>query len=294
MLRTDPSRRVRPLPRKIRLFPDETTTSFIGRLETANALSRGQLKHTLQKSRRPWVDTLAAWTEFDPGRLSLAMPQLSPQYIRLVSDPRLFGRPNRRIERLACRRCAHERGAVERIEIFTTHEKVVCPRHRLWLGDGVETPGNQISVRTCPGITAASRHHRNLISRFGLTRVSRAFHISAYINRRWYEKFHHFDEVAHLHKRLTVADEPGQTANYATVAGTLYPTTVRLASTLASPFWEQIAHSTRPGRFLDRVTAEVTDGWFPEGGADPLRRWMAENWSPGFTGSDAISQPLQS
>ena len=278
----------------MRLFPDETTASFVRRLEHANALATGQLTRTLHKSSRPWADTLSAWTESDPSRLRLAMPQLAQQESLTIFDRRLLGRPNRRISRLACRLCAHERGAVDRIEIYSTHESVVCPRHGLWLGEGVETPRNQMSVRTCPGVLAAANHHRNLITRFGRVRVCTAFQISAYINRRWHDQGHHFDDFTGLHKNLIVTSGPDPTANYAIIAGALYPANARLTAILASPFWTTITHSTRPDTFLNRVANEVTNGWFPEGGADPLRRWMAENWSPSFAGPDTISLPLTS
>ena len=281
--------RARPLPRHVHLFPDETTASLISRLEQANALEPGLLKRTLQKSARPWVDTLSAWTEFDSGRLRLAMPQLSQHNVVTTCDPRLLGRPNQRITRLACHLCAYERGAVERIEIYTTHDRVVCPQHGIWVGAGTQTPRNQMSVRTCPAITAATNHHRNLITRFGRDRVCTAFYDASYINWWWHATGHHFTEFTRLHKNLLATSEPDQTENYATEAGAHYPAIVRFTAILASPFWERIAHSTHPDKFLDRVTNEVTNRWLPRSGADPLRQWMAENRTPNFTDTDTIS-----
>lgn len=283
--------RIRPLPRTIRLFHDETTTSFIRRLEKANALSAGQLKQALQNCDPPGVDTVSAWTEYDTDLLLLAMPQLGSPEIRNAEDPRLFGRPNQRMTGLACRRCAHQQAGVERIEIFTTHDKVLCPRHHLWLGEGVTS--SQIPIGSLLEIPAASRRHRNLITRFGRSRVCTAFHISAYINRRWLEQFGHFPQFADLHRQLTAAPGQEHTREQAVDAAALYPATIRLTAILSSPFWEQIAHSNRADNFLKRVTAEVTDGWHPQGGRDPLRRWMAENWLPAVTGSDVISPPPQ-
>ena len=135
---------VRPLPRTARLFPDETTTSFIVRLEKANALRTGQLKSVLRRSQRPWIETLTAWAEYDPEVLSRAMPQLAQPGARHVPNPARVGRPNRRIQGLACHRCALSRCQAGRIQIYSTHERVLCPRHGLWLGDGVTTIEDQL------------------------------------------------------------------------------------------------------------------------------------------------------
>lgn len=48
-----------PLPAPIRVYKDETTPSFIRRLETANSPQPGHLRTLLKSSRRPWIESLA-------------------------------------------------------------------------------------------------------------------------------------------------------------------------------------------------------------------------------------------
>jgi len=90
---------VRPLPLQIRPYPDETTQSFLHRLETANALHPGQLKKALQLTRRPWIDTLPIWAGRDPETLALAMPQLDQHHSLAPRQPRSGGTPRPACER---------------------------------------------------------------------------------------------------------------------------------------------------------------------------------------------------
>lgn len=126
----------RPLPRPIRPYKDETTPSLIRRLETANTLRPGWLRALLKGSRRPWIESLAVWTDHDPVVLALAMPQLG------MHDPdpslrrKVTGRPTRTTHTVACHRCTLARGAGRYVEIYSTHEQVICPHHGLWVGDG--------------------------------------------------------------------------------------------------------------------------------------------------------------
>jgi hypothetical protein len=205
---TAPDRiRVRPLPMKIRPYPDETTRSFLRRLETANALHPGQLKKTLRLTHRPWIETITAWTGREPEALSLAMPQLGQGHATALARDRLAGRPDRHASGTACHRCTLARGAGRYVEIYTTHERVICPEHGVWIGDGAQGFTNQFSVMACPDITTAWHHHKNLLSRHGHSRVRRAFHISSAINWRWYEQFHHFTHAMEIYDTLAADPE---------------------------------------------------------------------------------------
>jgi len=281
---------LRPLPRTARPYPDETTRSFIRRLETANALHPGQLRKTLRQSRRSWIETLAAWTGHEPEVLALAMPQLGQRNTSSTNRYRLLGRPDRKTQGIACRRCALTRRAGPYVEIYTTHESVICPRHELWLGDGIQGFTDQLSVAVCPEILTAWHHHRNLITRFGRSGVRKAFHVAGIVNWRWYDQFQHFTAATETYDTLA-ADQPRHGNTQAIVAASLYPSIVSLTAAIASPFWARTAHLQRPEAFLDRISEEITDGWIPQGAFDPLRHWMAENWSPGFRGSDTIRPP---
>ncbi|MDQ0821587.1 hypothetical protein QFZ79_003963 [Arthrobacter sp. V4I6] len=135
---------VRPLPRSIRPHSDETTASFLQRLENSNALIPGQLRRTLRGRGEPWLNTLSAWSGHDPDVLSLAVPQLLGDGDHHIPDPILAGRPNRTILGIACRRYAQARSIGANIEIYTTHDKVICPRHGLWIGEGTNSCAAQI------------------------------------------------------------------------------------------------------------------------------------------------------
>jgi hypothetical protein len=173
------------------------------------------------------------------------------------------------------------------VEIYTTHERVICPRHKLWIGDGTHGIMDQFSVRACPDITAAWHHHKNLISQHGRSRVRTAFHTSSIINWRWYSQLHHFTHTTEICDAL-MADQPRHGHSQAIIAASLYPSIVSLTAAIASPYWAKIAHLRQPDLFLAQICNSVTDGWSPTGAHDPLRRWMDATWHPGFHGSDTI------
>lgn len=198
---------------------------------------------------------------------------------------RSTGRPSRTNHKLACHRCALERTGTVRVEIYATHDQVLCPRHRLWTGEGVHGPTEQLSIQAAPEVLAAWHHHKNLVTRFGRSGVRKAFHIAGIINWRWYDQFHHFAPALDTYDALA-ASQPRNANSHAAVAAALYPSVVAPTAIMASPYWARIAHSGRPAQFLERVTGEVTDGWIPTGAADALRFWMNEDWLPGFRGSD--------
>lgn len=276
--------RSRPLPIRVRLFPDETTASFILRLERKNHLSSGTIKNLLRQAGESWDESLAVLTCHDPGTLMLAMPQLG-------TAPRreLQGRPLRRITGFACNHCALSRTGDSRIEIYRSHEQVLCPTHRRWSGDGTDSPDRQPGLGRCPEITAANRHHRNLISRHGRSRVLTAFHISSHINYRWFEQYRHFALFTDRYRALISGKRSSRILQPAAFWAALYPPTIELAALIASAHWAEIAHSQHPGPFLDRVSESITDGWHPHGYQDPLQHWMQEDWEPGFTGPDTLT-----
>lgn len=220
--------------------------------------------------------------------LCLAMPQLCRNG-GPVPRSRLAGRPNRATHTFACRHCAVEKTGTSRVEIYTTHDRVICARHRLWVGEGIKTPTEQPSVRASPEILSAWHHHKNLITRFGRSGVRKAFHNAGIITWRWYDQFNHFTAATDTYDSLT-ADQPRHAKSHALIAASLYPSTVALTALIASPYWARIAHSREPKRFLERISMEITEGWTPTGGSDPLRHWMTEDWLPGFLGPDTVHQ----
>lgn len=282
----------RALPRKIRLCRDETTSSYLSRLEAANALQPGHLVEMLREARHPWIDSIAAWTEHDPVLLALAMPQLAEWPASGGrTDPRLAGRPDRRRKGLACRHCALKHVDSGWIERFTTHERVVCPRHAVWIGEGVHVVNDQLPVSQCPEIITEWRHHLNLIARFGRARIRSTFETAGHISWHWYERFRHSEDFMARERSLRTNEHKPDSRRHTPVTAALYPATVRLTALLASPHWAGVARSEHPEPFLNRVSELVTGGWQPRGGQDPLRRWMTGEWQPQPMGPDTIPNP---
>ncbi|WP_222440314.1 hypothetical protein [Arthrobacter alpinus] len=244
----------------------------------------------LRQDRQPWFQNLAIWTDTAPEVLLLAMPQLAQYRPDPALRQKLVGRPIRTTHAPACHHCTLTRGAGSHVAVYTTHERVICPHHLLWIGDGVTGPAGQFSTSACPEITEAWHHHKNLITRHGHTQVRKAFHISNVINWNWYNQFQHFSAAIDTYESL-IAAQPRQANSQALFAAALYPSIVALAASISSPRWRYIARSPHPEPFLDRVSDEVTDGWQPRGTHDPLRHWMDTNWATGLRGSDTIGPP---
>jgi|GEM_PF-2436532 len=263
---------LRPLPRKTRPYPDETTLSFIHRIEMANHTGYGALRQLRNRTNRSWPETLAILSGNTIRTLVLAMPQLSAGTLL----PESADRPAYRATRIACSRCTLSRGAGNHVVVHTTHERVLCPRHRLWTGDGNTGAGMQVPLDTCPGILAAHRRHRNLIAKFGRPAVLEAFEASSLINWRWYEQFGHFASFDQRYTALASRGNSPQQARQSAVAAALYPAIVELTSALASPHWQALALSRNPTPFLERISQQITDGWMPQGCGDPLRHWITE------------------
>lgn len=268
---------IRPLPIRIRLFPDETTKSFLHRLEDANAIPPGQLRKTLYKIPGPWIETTSLWCGQSIASVAYAMPQLGLQQHGLINPKHVAGRRAHRARGLACHRCAlaHEAGRI--VEIYTTHDQAICPIHGLWTGEGTAHPDDQLSIGACPALPAAWHHHKNIIQRQGRTRTRKAFETSRTINWQWYDQFHHFGYAANIYDVLAMS-RPRRANQQAMVAASLYPAIVELAAALASPYWAKIAHSNHPEKFLDRISTTIAEGWRPAGAHDPLRSWMERNW----------------
>ena len=176
------------------------------------------------------------------------------------------------------------------VEVYTTHERVICPDHGLWIGGGVGTTADQFSIGACQEIIEAWHHYKNLIARHGPVQVRRAFHISSIINWSWYDQYQHFSAAIDTYEALTT-DHPRQANSPALIAAALYPSIVALTAPMASPRWCYIARSPHPDAFHDRVSNEITEGWTLQGAFDPHRHWMETNWPAEFRGSDTILPP---
>lgn len=155
---------------------------------------------------------------------------------------------------------------------------------------GTHSCVDQLPLRECPEITTAWRHHRQLISCLGRARICTAWQASSWINWRWYQQARQPSTFRLRHRILSRNDRIPQ-KQAAAAAAALYLPTAALASVIASPYWEKIAHSKHPQPFLDRIKDEVTEGWLPPQGIyDPLRQWMLEDRAEDLV-SDSVSPP---
>lgn len=225
----------RPLPIAVRPYMDETTRSFIRRINAANVLHHGELMKILRRDRSPWLYSLSAWTGTELEVLMLAMPQLAGHHLEEGFWQKLVGRPNRTITARACHRCTLARDAGTSVGIYTTHERVICPKHALWIGECTAGASDQFSIGSCPQITMAWHHHQNLIVRHRHTRVRRAFEASNAINWRWQQQFLHFTLAGNIYDGLASAF-PRQACSQGLVAASLYPPMVMLTSAIVSPY----------------------------------------------------------
>jgi hypothetical protein len=91
------------------------------------------------------------------------------------------------------------------VEVYTTHERVICPKHSLWAGEGIAGTAYQFSARDCTQITLAWHHHKNLITRHGHSQMRQAFEAGSAINWRWHEQFLNFSSAADIYDDLAAA-----------------------------------------------------------------------------------------
>ncbi|MER7828477.1 TniQ family protein [Streptomyces sp. NPDC096097] len=265
-------------------FHDETVASFIHRIAAANHVSDKDLRELLgvrMLKRTPitaLIEPLSIVTGFNESLLRLALPEFGPEAVS--NEPGHFGRPlaqrMRSLERPACRRCVHAAGITGQVNRWTTHEKNVCLRHRLWIGDGCVEADDQIDISILTSTIRAQRHHRNLIPRHGRRQVRDAFSgaRSVFISLVENRSADPFGVIAEA--RLHLRDVGGQPAPPSTALGILFhPQIVTLTGLLANREWVRRARrSGHVGWLAGEVTRRgILVGYRPEK-ADPLFQWV--------------------
>ncbi|GAA1110776.1 TniQ family protein [Streptomyces javensis] len=278
-----PSRR---LPRTVPLFRDETVDSFLARLAAANHLDIEELRALLDvrmlkktpiTELRPPLATVSGYTEH---HLTLALPEFIAT--KRTDTPGLIDRPlpdSHNAQRPACRFCVHRAGITSPVICWMTHERNVCLRHLLWIGDGCQQPEDQVDITPLPDTVLAQRHHRNLIARHGRRWVGLAFHSAKEIFLDWKERYEFHPEEA-VTRRLTALSHPSgkPVADDLALTAGFHPEIVRLSGLLASDHWERVA--LRKGglaSFLDEVShRNILGGYEPEDRSDPLLKWVRD------------------
>ena len=227
---------LRPLPRLVAPFADETITSYLHRLAGPNHIDPAALRRLLAGSDRKDAPVplgrLAAITGMPCRSLACAMPQI-------CTPAELSGLPIRNRPRArdwwsfaACRPCV----AGQLVTRWALHDDVICYRHRRW----ISTDHDQPDLTRQPEILHAHRRHRWLIRRHGRDPVMRAVRDAQHICIGWRLDglpAPGFDRCMEIFCGPGW-DDPDQWAPQAFEAAA-YPQSVALARLLASPYWRQ-------------------------------------------------------
>ncbi len=262
---------LRPLPRVVAPFRDETITSYLHRLAGPNHIDPAGLRSLLARSHRKDapvpLSRLAAVTGISCRLLGYAMPQVctAAELSGLHVRHRPRARPGWAF--LACRPCV----AGQPVTRWALHDDVVCHRHRRWISKDHEQPG----LTGQPEILHAHRRHRRLIHRHGRDPVMRALRDAQHICIGW-----RLDGLRDpgLGRRMEIFCSPGWDDRDEwpdqTYDAAAYPQSVALARLLASPYWrDRILGSNWAGH--DEFTAELRRTVAPDYAWDcrPRARW---------------------
>ncbi|MEV0224424.1 hypothetical protein [Streptomyces sp. NPDC050704] len=223
---------------------------------------------------------LAVITGYAEQHLTLALPEFIGQ--RYTDTPGLIDRPlvdGHVPQRPACRFCTRRAGIDARVTCWMTHDRNICLRHLLWIGEGCSEPSDQVDLSPLPATAQAQRHHHNLINRHGRRWVSLAFADATKIFSTWKERstFGPRETITHRLTSLTRPSGEPVAADLAFAAG-FHPEIIRLSGLLASDHWERTG--LRKGGlapFVREVSRRhIIKGFDPDGLDDPLIQWLRD------------------
>lgn len=233
---------LRPLPRPLKPFPQETEESFLGRLAAANAMP----VHRIQQPSR-WLASRLDST----GQLSIlsGQPRTSIHYAipRWKKQPGNFPQgPFAATPRWACRRCVARRigNPDQHVKVWmSNYHDQVCIPHRLWIGRAVESPANQFDLAGLPEVVSAQRRHYRLLRRYGPDVLNPCYVQSSGL---WHALLRHgyllgerTHRLARLPTRSSRTVRPWDSERYATV----YPEIVKTMVLYADSRWRGLAVS---------------------------------------------------
>ncbi|MBN3508337.1 hypothetical protein JYB55_05725 [Mycolicibacterium septicum] len=191
-------------------MPAETLNSYLRRVTDQNYLRPSFLQNL---ARAPgFLTELSMMTGYSERHLTFALPELRTPAI-LRAYPELAGEVSACAgRRPACRLCVAARlGASERVVVFASHEQLICPTHRRWLGNGsLKCPlPHQFSIEPCPEISAANLQHKRMITRWGRGATHASFVDAAICLSRWsrWPVVTSVPQIQQRWKRLGVTDE---------------------------------------------------------------------------------------
>lgn len=278
-----------PLPRTIPLFHNETLDSFLHRLATANHLPVDQLLPLLKISRtkKTPANTLLQPLAIAAGVRQRALELALPEFLGTdaTDQPGAIGRPRSDLHaaicRPACRRCTHAAGITMTVTCWTTHDRNVCLRHRLWIGDGIGNADEQVDVSRLPDTLRAQKHHRNLMARHGRRWVRNAYLNSQKIYFNWLQQSADPFDLLDTARRILADGTGNPPSPDLTLAMVFHPKVVALAGLLAGREWERHAAATGHVSWLvEQITVrDILLGYAPQDREDPLIQWVERHFS---------------
>jgi hypothetical protein len=252
---------VRPLPRTVPPFRDETVSSYLRRLARANRLDDDAFRAYLtgnDTNHKIPLARLAAVSSLPAEMLCRALPELRDPDKLHESNATRRPVPDGPTSPV-CRFCALTRGITDLIIRWRQPEDLICRRHRRWLIDWhTAVTGRQPDLTRQPGIVRAHRLHQKLIHRHGRDLIRSVFNHAAKICKEWHRQGR-YDADFHRRMRLFHGPEWCVDRRDPTIEAAFYPQIVALTRLLGAPHWRSHALQAPPrlDRFLDEVRRTV-------------------------------------
>jgi hypothetical protein len=253
--------RLRPLPRPVKPFHNETIESYLDRLADANRLDREALRIYIagdhHKAAPIPLHRLSLLSGQPAQALRNALPDVSTakEATEQVETVPVRRRPGRHaLVRPACTRCAAARGITTSVECLLRLEDVVCARHQRWLGQRGSPGHHQPNLANQPEILLANRRHHRLLRRHDRVVTETAYRAATRICEQWRERpshdrdFHRLMNIFHAGHWRVLETDP-------TVEAATYPQVIALTRLLASPVWRGLPFTGPAG--VQTFTAEV-------------------------------------
>ncbi len=154
--------------------------------------------------------------------------------------------PDDHILRWACRRCVIARtGAALPAQIWAPVHDNVCIRHRLWVGQHVHAPEEQLDLSRTPDVVRAQQKYWRLRRCHGPALIDLCEELTAGLwsglAHRHYRLVHRAETLHDLVRVKGPEVEPDRKAPWLTAAG--FPERVALIHMFTSPHWRELAMS---------------------------------------------------
>lgn len=248
---------IRPLPITLPPFPGECESSYWGRLAKANRVSLTRLRSPSRwlESRLTSLDALSILSGQRRQSLLKAIPDLPVDdgSGRLV-DPLM---PDDVDARWACRCCVASRtGATFPARVWASIHEQVCIRHKLWIGDNVMAPEQQLDLTRTPDIVHAQHRHWRLLRRYGPGVLDICQDAGSDLWRGLSHRHYRLVNRAEILYRVVEfrkLTDPKYEAPWSIAAG--YPEHITLTGFLTSSHWRRLA-ATKDLYYLNQAVAE--------------------------------------